>query len=145
MKAQNKEEIQDILAEFEQSGLDIDSFMKMKLKAAGRSDVEGIVSEINEVSKKIDESYADLKHAKANGESRQSWLKRKLESVFAKITPHQAGKVVGHLTVELSGNGEEVPEDAVYNEINADDKIEALDQAVQISVCRGFLGKGEKE
>jgi hypothetical protein len=135
----------DLLLEFEKSGMDLDSFMKMKLEQAGKKNAGEIVDEINATARSIDENYADLKQAKANGESRQSWLKRKLDPVFAKITPRQAGAVMGHLTNQLSRNGEEVPEDAVYTEINAEEKIEALDKAIQISVCRDFLGDGREE
>lgn len=135
----------DLLSEFEKSGLDLDSFMKMKLEQAGMKDAEEIVAEIDAAARSIDENYADLKEAKADGESRQSWLKRKLDPVFAKITPRQAGTVVGHLTAQLAGSGDEVPEDAVYNEINADGKIEDLDTAIQLLVCRDFLGDGREE
>ena len=135
----------DLLLEFEKSGLDLDSFMKLKLEQTGKKDAGEIVDEINATARNIDENYADLKQAKSNGESRRSWLKRKLEQVFAKITPRQAGTVMGHLTTELAGSDDEVPEDAVYNEINADGKIEDLDTAIQISVCRDFLGDGREE
>lgn len=135
----------DLLLEFEKSGLDLDSFMKMKLEQAGKKNAIEIIDEINATARRIDENYADLKQAKANGESRQSWLKRKLDPVFAKIPPRQAGAVMGHLTNQLSQNGEEVPEDAVYTEINSEEKIEALDKAIQISVCRDFLGDGREE
>lgn len=135
----------DLLLEFEKSGLDLDSFMKMKLEQAGRKNAGEVVAEINATAQSIDENYADLKQAKADGESRQSWLKRKLDPVFAQITSHQAGAVMGHLTNQLAGSDDEVPEDAVYNEINADGKIEDLDTAIQISVCRDFLGDGREE
>ena len=135
----------NLLLEFEKSGLDLDSFMKMKLEQAGKKNVGEIVAEINATAQSIDENYADLKQAKAAGESRQSWLKRKLAPVFAQITPRQAGAVMGHLTTQLAGSDDEVPADAVYNEINADGKIEDLDTAIQISVCRDFLGDGREE
>ena len=143
---ENKNERQaDLLLEFEKSGLDLDSFMKMKLEQAGIKDAGKTVAEINATAQSIDKNYADLKQAKAAGESRQSWLKRKFAPVFAQITPRQAGAVMGHLTTQLAGNDDEVPEDAVYNEINADGKIEDLDTAIQISVCRDFLGDGREE
>lgn len=135
----------DLLVEFEKSGMDLDSFMKMKLEQAGKKNATEIVDEINATARSIDENYADLKHAKTNGESRQSWLKRKLDPVFDKITPQQAGAVMGHLTNQLAGKDDEVTEDAVYNKINADGKIEDLDTAIQISVCRDFLGDGREE
>ena len=135
----------DLLLEFEKSGLDLDSFMKMKLEQAGKKNAIEIVDEINATARRIDENYADLKQAKANGESRQSWLKRKLEQIFEKITPRQAGAVMEHLTNQLAGSDEEVSEDAVYNEINADGKIEDLDKAIQISVCSDFLGDVREE
>ena len=119
--------------------------MKMKLEQSGIKGAGKIVEEINATAQSIDENYAELKRAKAAGESRQSWLKRKLDPVFAQITPRQAGAVMGHLTTQLAGNDDEVPEDAVYNEINADGKIEDLDTAIQISVCRDFLGDGREE
>ena len=135
----------DLLLEFEKSGMDLDSFMKMKLEQAGVENAGEIVAEIDAVARSIDENYADLKRAKAAGESRQSWLKRKLAPVFAKITPRQAGAVMGDLTTRLAGRDEEVPEDAVYNEINADGKIEGLDTAIRISVCRNLLVDGREE
>ncbi|MBQ9502299.1 MAG: hypothetical protein IJU70_09110 [Lentisphaeria bacterium] len=135
----------DLLLEFEKSGMGLDSFMKMKLEQAGKSDADRIVGEIDATARSIDENYADLKRVKVDDESRRSWLKRRLEPVFAGITPRQAGAVMGHLTAQLAGSGEEVPEDAVYNEFNADGKIEDLDTAIQISVCRDFLGDEGKE
>lgn len=142
---QTTEKQTDLLSEFERSGLDLDAFMKMKLEQAGIKDPGDIVAEIDATSRSIDENYADLKRTKADGGSRQGWLKRKLASVFAEISPRQAGAVVGNLTGQLAGGGEEAPEDAVYNEINADGKIEDLDKAIQISVCRDFIGNGGEE
>ena len=63
-------------------------------------------------------------------------------AVFAKMTPSQAGQVIGHLTKSLSGSSDDVPEDAVYNEINAESKIEKLDKAIIQSVCRDFVYDG---
>ena len=135
----------DLLLEFERSGLDLDTFMKMKLEQAGFGNAGELVAEIDATAKGIDENYADLKRAKADGMSRQSWLKKKLDPVFSELSPRQAGAVVEHLTGQLAGSDEEVPEDATYNEINADVKIENLDTAIQISVCRDFLGDGRSE
>ena len=137
------EEIQnDLLKEFEESGLDLDSFMKKKLSEAGKVNAAEIVEEMNTTAAMIDQNYADLKEHKANGGSRQSWLQRKLGVVFAKMTPSQAGQVIGHLTKALSGDSDDVPEDAVYNDINAESQIEKLDKAIIQSVCRDFVYDG---
>ena len=137
------EEIQnDLLKEFEESGLDLDSFMKKKLSEAGKANATEIVEEMNATAAMIDQNYADLNEHKANGGTRQGWLQRKMGAVFAKMTPSQAGQVIGHLTKALSGSYDDVPEDAVYNEINAESKIEKLDKAIIQSVCRDFVYDG---
>ena len=140
------EEIQnDLLKEFEESGLDLDSFMRKKLSEAGKVNAAEIVEEMNSTAAMIDKNYDNLKEHKANGGSRQGWLQRKLGAVFARMTPFQAGQVIGHLTNALSGSSEDIPEDAVYNEINAESKIEELDKAIIKSVARDFsCGGGEK-
>ena len=132
----------DLLKEFEQSGLDLDSFIEKKLLEAGKTNAVEIVAEMNSTAAMIDQNYAELKEHKANGGSRQSWLQRKLGVVFAKMSSSQAGLVIGHLTKALSGSSEDVPEDAVYNEINAESKIEELDKAIIQSVCRDFACNG---
>jgi len=132
----------DLLKEFEQSGLDLDSFIEKKLLEAGKTNAVEIVAEMNSTAAMIDQNYAELKEHKANGGNRQSWLQRKLGVVLAKISPSQAGQVIGHLTKALSDSSEDVPEDAVYNEINAESKIEELDKAIIQSVCRDFSCDG---
>jgi hypothetical protein len=132
----------DLLKEFEQSGLDLDSFIEKKLLEAGKTNAVEIVAEMNSTAAMIDQNYAELKEHKANGGSRQSWLQRKIEVVFSKMSPAQAGQVTGHFTLALSGSCEDVPEDAVYNEINAESKIEELDKAIIQSVCRDFVCDG---
>ena len=135
----------DLLKEFEESGLDLDSFIEKKLLEAGKTNAVEIVAEMNTTAAMIDQNYADLKEYKANGGNRQSWLQRKLGVVFSKMSPFQAGQVIGHLTKALSGDSEDVPEDAIYNEINAESKIEELDKAIIKSVARDFsCGGGEK-
>ena len=138
----NKTISDDLLKEFEESGLDLDSFMKKKLAEAGKVNATEIVEEINSTAAMIDQNYADLKEHKANGGSRQSWLQQKLGVVFSKMSQSQAGQVIGHLTKALSGDSEDVPDDAVYNEINAESKIEELDNAIIQSVCRDFVCDG---
>ncbi|MBR1965827.1 MAG: hypothetical protein IKA22_04380 [Lentisphaeria bacterium] len=138
----NKTISDDLLKEFEESGLDLDSFMKKKLSDAGKVNAVEIVEEMNTTAAMIDQNYADLKEHKANGGNRQSWLQRKLGVVFSKMSPSQAGQVIGHLTQALSGDSEDVPEDAVYNDINAESKIEKLDKAIIQSVCRNFVYDG---
>ena len=132
----------DLLKEFEESGLDLDSFIEKKLLEAGKTNAVEIVAEMNTTAAMIDQNYADLKEYKANGGNRQSWLQRKLGVVFSKMSPPQAGQVIGHLTKALSGDSEDVPEDAVYNDINAESKIEKLDKAIIQSVCRNFVYDG---
>ena len=138
----NKTISDDLLKEFEESGLDLDSFMKKKLAEAGKVNAAEIVEEMNATAAMIDQNYADLKEHKANDSSRQSWLQQKLGVVFSKMSQSQAGQVIGHLTKALSGDSEDVPDDAVYNEINAESKIEELDNAIIQSVCRDFVCDG---
>ena len=132
----------DLVKEFEESGLDLDSFMKKKLAEAGKDNASEIVDEINSAATMIEQNYADLKAHKAADGNRQSWLQRKLGAIFSKISVSQAGQVIGHLTENLKGSSEEVPEDAVYNEINAETKIEELDKAIKESVRRDLLNNG---
>ena len=138
----NKTISNDLLKEFEESGLDLDAFMEKKLAEAGKVNAAEIVEEMNATAAMIDQNYADLKEHKANGGSRQSWLQQKLGVVFSKMSQSQAGQVIGHLTKALSGDSEDVPDDAVYNEINAESKIEELDNAIIQSVCRDFVCDG---
>ena len=138
----NKTISNDLLKEFEESGLDLDAFMEKKLAEAGKVNAAEIVEEMNATAAMIDQNYADLKEHKANGGSRQSWLQQKLGVVFSKMSQSQAGQVIGHLTKALSGDSEDVPDDAVYNEINAESKIEELDKAIIQSVCRDFVCDG---
>ena len=138
----NKTISNDLLKEFEESGLDLDAFMEKKLAEAGKVNAAEIVEEMNATAAMIDQNYADLKEHKANGGSRQSWLQQKLDVVFSKMSQSQVGQAIGHLTKALSGDSEDVPDDAVYNEINAESKIEELDKAIIQSVCRDFVCDG---
>ena len=124
--------------EFRESGKDIDTFLRDRLRESGRPDADQVADDIIGTLAAIDANYSDIRKAKAEGFSRRQWLQKKFNDIRLKIKSDlslgNATKLVGELVArvinKLRGADDVNPEDAEFIGTEADQLVEKLDIAL---------------
>ena len=137
--------LKQLLAEYEQSGLDMDAFMEQKLKSIGREDAADVVKDINDTLEHIDTKYEALQKFKDNGGNREEWLRQEMDDATEGIPSDKAGKALSSATKILNGESTGDPdEDANYDALDAAIMIRDLDDAISRNTCQSLKPVEEK-
>ncbi len=123
----------ELHAEYKASGQGIDEFLKAKL-AASRENGEAAAETLVRTFAAIDANYADLQSAKAAGENRQEWLRRKLDEAIreagADAEREKVGTLLAGVVDELNGAATGTTPPVAFDGIDAADTVAALDEAL---------------
>lgn len=128
----NGSRLEALEKEFRESGKDIDTFLRDKLRESGRPDVaEGIIDTMSE----IDTNDAEIQKAKADGYNRQDWLNRKFRALFRNVNSKFAGELLSRTSRLLRGLPEGKPEEAEFIGAEAIELVEELDESLEANVA----------
>lgn len=136
--------------EFRESGQDIDTFLRDRLRESGRPEVaEDIIGTMAE----IDANYADIQKAQADGFSRKDWLNRKFNALLRKsgnllsaVNPAKfMGELIARIGNALTGKEDVNPEEAEFAGREAGELVESLDDALTASALAQAAGAEIKE
>lgn len=128
----NGSRLEALEKEFRESGKDIDTFLRDKLRESGRPDVaESIIGTMSE----IDTNDAEIQKAKADGYNRLDWLNRKFKRLFQGGNPKFAGELLSRTSLCLRGIPEGKPDEAEFIGAEAIELVEELDESLEANVA----------
>ena len=125
--------LKELQERFETSGKDIDTFLREELKASGRQDADQVADDIIGTMERIDENYADVQKARADGYGRKDWLNRKFNAIFYALSPKVAGEYISRLIGTLKGEPTETPPESEFVGREAREMIANLDDSLEQS------------
>lgn len=129
----DEETLKALQDRFDASGKDIDTFLRDELKASGRQDADQVADDIIGTMGRIDENYAEVQKARADGYSRKDWLNRKFNAIFYALSPKVAGEYISRLIGTLKGEPTETPPESEFVGREAREMIASLDDALEQS------------
>lgn len=145
-----KERLGSLTREFQNSGMDIDAFVKAKLSAV-REDGAECAEKISETMSAIDARYAELQAAKERGVNRREWMVGQFEAVAAESSAENAREKIGGMLAEaldaLNGKDEKSPEEVrSFDGLERIEIVQEIDDALTLQQGLAFgMGDANKE
>lgn len=131
-----------LMSEYANSGMSMDDFIKVKLKASGRPDAEQCAADIIDTINGIDAAFTNLQKFKAEGYNREAWLREELDDVLQDVSPEERGKLLASAINGLNGTPDiSVDEAPEYSGINAHRLIRAVNNALGKNTCETLSGE----
>ena len=132
----------ELLAEYANSGMSMDDFIKAKLKASGRPDAEECAADIISTIDGIDAAFTSLQKFKAEGYNREEWLRGELDDALKEVSPESGGKLLASAINGLNGTPDaSVDEAPEYSGFDAPFLIRELDDALVKNTCETLSGE----
>lgn len=131
--------LKQLMTEFQDSGMNIDDFIRQKLSAHGNQEAEEIVKNIDATLAAIDGKYASLQKFKSEGGNREEWLRQEIDGASKDIATDKTGQVLSSAIKVLNGDENDEPEEtADYSGVDASLLIRDLDDAIVNNTCKGL-------
>ena len=143
MDEQNFDGIMDkLMSEYANSGMNMDDFIKAKLKASGRPDAEQCAADIIDTIDGIDASFTRLQKFKEEGHNREEWLREEMDDILKDVSPEDGGKLLVSAINSLNGTPDaSVDEAPEYSGFDAPFLIRELDDALVKNTCENLSGE----
>ena len=145
-----KERLGSLTREFQNSGMDIDAFVKAKLSAV-RKDGAECAEKISETMSAIDARYAELQAAKERGGNRQEWMGGQFEAVASESSAENPREKIGGMLAEaldaLNGKNEKSPDEGrSFDGMERIEIVREIDNALTLQQGLAFgMGDANKE
>ena len=137
--------LEEILSDFEKSGLSVDQFIIEHLKAHGVDDPEQKLAVITQTLDAIDQNYSELQDYKKQGGSRQTWLRNKLDEELKDQPSEKSGQIVSAISSRVNDEPVNPVGAKKFSGLDAISMVKKIDNGIKNQVVSSLSENEPKE